>query len=183
VYQRYAIKDFPFYANHTHNDWAEFAADGGLPFLLIVGPPNRASAKMPTVPLPTNCQRRYAPITVRRRPGMLFAFRSESAFAFCGIPSPTFPRTPFSASGTLPALRPGRFSLTKANTSATIGRGRQSPDDPPSSGRQTHRVRLPRDIIAERSRNWLRESWPTPGPQYRPLPKPLHAVETACAAK
>jgi len=32
VYQRYAIKDFPFYANHTHNDWAEFAADGGVPF-------------------------------------------------------------------------------------------------------------------------------------------------------
>jgi O-antigen ligase len=36
VYQRYAIKDFPFYANHTHNDWAEFAADGGFPFMLIV---------------------------------------------------------------------------------------------------------------------------------------------------
>lgn len=36
VYQRYAIKDFPFFANHTHNDWAEFAADGGIPFLLLV---------------------------------------------------------------------------------------------------------------------------------------------------
>ncbi len=36
VYQRYAVKDFFFYANHTHNDWAEFAADGGLPFLLLV---------------------------------------------------------------------------------------------------------------------------------------------------
>ena len=36
VYQRYAIKDFPFYVNHTHNDWAEFAADGGVPFLLLV---------------------------------------------------------------------------------------------------------------------------------------------------
>jgi hypothetical protein len=36
VYQRYAIKDFPFYANHVHNDWAEFAADGGVPFLLLV---------------------------------------------------------------------------------------------------------------------------------------------------
>jgi hypothetical protein len=36
VYQRYAIKDFPFYANHTHNDWAEFAADGGIPYLLLV---------------------------------------------------------------------------------------------------------------------------------------------------
>jgi O-antigen ligase len=36
VYPRYAIKDFPFYANHAHNDWAEFAADGGVPFLLLV---------------------------------------------------------------------------------------------------------------------------------------------------
>jgi hypothetical protein len=36
VYQRYAIKDFPFYANHTHNDWAEFAADGGFPFMLLI---------------------------------------------------------------------------------------------------------------------------------------------------
>jgi O-antigen ligase len=36
VYQRYATKDFPFYANHTHNDWAEFAADGGVPFLLLI---------------------------------------------------------------------------------------------------------------------------------------------------
>ena len=36
VYQKYAIKDFPFYANHAHNDWAEFAADGGIPFLLLV---------------------------------------------------------------------------------------------------------------------------------------------------
>jgi O-antigen ligase len=36
VYQRYAIRDFPFYANHAHNDWAEFAAEGGLPFLLLI---------------------------------------------------------------------------------------------------------------------------------------------------
>jgi O-antigen ligase len=36
VYQRYAIKDFPVYVNHTHNDWAEFAAEGGVPFLLLV---------------------------------------------------------------------------------------------------------------------------------------------------
>lgn len=36
VYQSYAIRDFPFYANHTHDDWAEFAAEGGLPFLLLV---------------------------------------------------------------------------------------------------------------------------------------------------
>ena len=36
VYQRYALKDYPFYANHAHDDWAEFAADGGIPFLLLV---------------------------------------------------------------------------------------------------------------------------------------------------
>jgi O-antigen ligase len=36
VYQQYAVKDFPFYANHAHNDWAEFAADGGIPFLLLI---------------------------------------------------------------------------------------------------------------------------------------------------
>jgi O-antigen ligase len=39
VYQRYSSKDFPFYANHAHNDWAEFAADGGVPFLLLVAIP------------------------------------------------------------------------------------------------------------------------------------------------
>jgi hypothetical protein len=47
VYQRYAIKDFPFYANHTHNDWAEFAADGGIPFLLLLLIP--FAAAVPTV--------------------------------------------------------------------------------------------------------------------------------------
>lgn len=36
VYPRYAIRDFTFYVNHAHNDWAEFAADGGIPFLLLV---------------------------------------------------------------------------------------------------------------------------------------------------
>jgi O-antigen ligase len=36
VYQKYALRDFPFYANHAHNDWAEFAADGGVPFFLLV---------------------------------------------------------------------------------------------------------------------------------------------------
>jgi O-antigen ligase len=36
VYQQHAIKDFPFYPNHAHNDWAEFAADAGVPFLLLV---------------------------------------------------------------------------------------------------------------------------------------------------
>jgi len=40
VYQKYAVKDFyPFYANHAHNDWAEFAAEGGLPFLALVSIP------------------------------------------------------------------------------------------------------------------------------------------------
>jgi O-antigen ligase len=39
VYQRYATKDFELYANHAHNDWAEFAADGGIPFLLLVAIP------------------------------------------------------------------------------------------------------------------------------------------------
>jgi hypothetical protein len=36
VYQRYAVRDIPLYVNHAHNDWAEFAADGGFPFLLLV---------------------------------------------------------------------------------------------------------------------------------------------------
>lgn len=36
VYQQYAIRDFDFYANHAHNDWVEFAADGGVPFLLLL---------------------------------------------------------------------------------------------------------------------------------------------------
>lgn len=44
VYQRYAVRDFPFYANHAHNDWAEFAADGGIPFLLLVLIPFAAAA-------------------------------------------------------------------------------------------------------------------------------------------
>ncbi|MGB8845689.1 MAG: hypothetical protein WCC73_08405, partial [Terracidiphilus sp.] len=36
VYQRFAIADLDVYANHAHNDWAEFAADGGIPFMLLV---------------------------------------------------------------------------------------------------------------------------------------------------
>jgi O-antigen ligase len=32
----FAVKDFSFYANHVHNDWVEFAADGGLLFALLV---------------------------------------------------------------------------------------------------------------------------------------------------
>jgi len=36
VYPAYAIKDMPLIVNHAHNDWAEFAADGGVPLLLLV---------------------------------------------------------------------------------------------------------------------------------------------------
>ena len=39
VYQKYTNKDCPFTANHAHNDWAEFAAEGGIPFLVLVGIP------------------------------------------------------------------------------------------------------------------------------------------------
>ncbi len=39
VYQRFAVKDIGAYANHAHNDWAEFAADGGIPFFLLVSIP------------------------------------------------------------------------------------------------------------------------------------------------
>jgi O-antigen ligase len=36
VYQQFAVRDFSTYINHAHNDWAEFAADGGIPFLLLI---------------------------------------------------------------------------------------------------------------------------------------------------
>jgi O-antigen ligase len=36
VYPRYAITDFHGLVNHAHDDWAEFAADGGIPFLLLI---------------------------------------------------------------------------------------------------------------------------------------------------
>src|SRR5262249_36608931 len=32
----FAVKDFPFYANHVHNDWLEFTADGGIIFAVFV---------------------------------------------------------------------------------------------------------------------------------------------------
>jgi O-antigen ligase len=35
VYPRYAVYDDGLYVTHAHNDWAEWAAEGGLPFLLI----------------------------------------------------------------------------------------------------------------------------------------------------
>jgi hypothetical protein len=36
VYQSYAVVDFPFIANQAHNDWAQFGAEGGIPFLLLI---------------------------------------------------------------------------------------------------------------------------------------------------
>jgi O-antigen ligase len=41
VYPRYAIIDpsLYLYVNHAHNDWAEFAAEGGFPFLLLIVAP------------------------------------------------------------------------------------------------------------------------------------------------
>jgi O-antigen ligase len=37
VYPRYAIIDPILVANHAHNDWAEWAACGGIPFALLIG--------------------------------------------------------------------------------------------------------------------------------------------------
>ena len=36
VYPKYASVDFGVIVNHTHNDWAEWAADGGIPFSLLL---------------------------------------------------------------------------------------------------------------------------------------------------
>jgi O-antigen ligase len=36
AYPAYALFDTGHFANHAHNDWAEWAAEGGLPFLLLV---------------------------------------------------------------------------------------------------------------------------------------------------
>jgi hypothetical protein len=38
VYPAYAVTDFGLgmFANHAHNDWAEWAAEGGLPFLVLL---------------------------------------------------------------------------------------------------------------------------------------------------
>jgi O-antigen ligase len=36
VYPAYAIFDNGYFVNHAHNDWAEWAAEGGLPFLLLL---------------------------------------------------------------------------------------------------------------------------------------------------
>lgn len=36
AYPAYALFDSGAYANHAHNDWAEWAAEGGLPFLALM---------------------------------------------------------------------------------------------------------------------------------------------------
>ena len=36
AYPAYALFDRGMFANHAHNDWAEWAAEGGLPFLLML---------------------------------------------------------------------------------------------------------------------------------------------------
>lgn len=37
VYPRYAVIDVLAVANHAHNDWMEWAADGGIPFAVSIG--------------------------------------------------------------------------------------------------------------------------------------------------
>jgi O-antigen ligase len=37
AYPAYATFDSGYRVNHAHNDWAEWSAEGGLPFLLLVG--------------------------------------------------------------------------------------------------------------------------------------------------
>jgi len=37
VYPRYALIDAQAFVNHAHNDWAEWAADGGIPFAALLG--------------------------------------------------------------------------------------------------------------------------------------------------
>jgi len=36
AYPKYAIVDFGSIVNHAHNDWVEWAADGGIPFSLLI---------------------------------------------------------------------------------------------------------------------------------------------------
>jgi O-antigen ligase len=36
VYPSFAVVDFGKWVNHAHDDWAEWAAEGGIPFLLLV---------------------------------------------------------------------------------------------------------------------------------------------------
>jgi O-antigen ligase len=36
AYQQYATLDMAVIANEAHNDWAQWAADGGLPFMLLI---------------------------------------------------------------------------------------------------------------------------------------------------
>lgn len=36
VYPAYALFDSGYFVNHAHNDWAEWAAEGGIPFLALI---------------------------------------------------------------------------------------------------------------------------------------------------
>jgi O-antigen ligase len=36
VYPAYAVTDFGLLVDHAHNDWAEWAAEGGLPFVVLI---------------------------------------------------------------------------------------------------------------------------------------------------
>jgi O-antigen ligase len=36
VYPAYAVTDFGLFVDHAHNDWAEWAAEGGVPFVLLI---------------------------------------------------------------------------------------------------------------------------------------------------
>ncbi len=36
VYPQYALYDDGLYVTHAHNDWAEWAGEGGLPFLIVI---------------------------------------------------------------------------------------------------------------------------------------------------
>jgi hypothetical protein len=36
VYPAYAVTDFGLFVDHAHNDWAEWAAEGGLPFVALI---------------------------------------------------------------------------------------------------------------------------------------------------
>ena len=44
VYPAYAVFDNGYFVNHAHNDWAEWATEGGLPFLLLLGAMATASS-------------------------------------------------------------------------------------------------------------------------------------------
>jgi O-antigen ligase/tetratricopeptide (TPR) repeat protein len=56
AYPRFAQVDLPNYVNHAHNDWAEFAAEGGILFcLLLLLPLAAASRRMLAHPWSIGC--------------------------------------------------------------------------------------------------------------------------------